>query len=433
MLRLIFPLLVLALLLPAPLLAQEDGAALVEAARRGDIHEVERLLEVGADVDARDEYDETALMLASAMGHSDIVTLLLAAGADVDVHPIDGMTALMLASMMGHSDIVTLLLAAGTDVDAQATGDLTALHYAIFGENQAFLFQVLPPELLDAVGQGHTDIVSLLLAVGASVDVQDANGITALFYAILMGNTDFVTLLLAAGANVDVQATNSLTALMFASMMGHSEIVTLLLAAGAIVDAQAIDGITALHAAILGESQTFLMMLPAPFALGQGHTEIIMLLLDAGADLSGQISIFALWITTDLEIFNLLLNAGADPEVAEISPLMIAAFKGETTTVLRLLRSGADPEPALRFAVLSGDYVMVSILLGAGADLNWQDKFGYGWTALMLASLQGDVEIVELLLTAGADPHLLDSRDISALEFATHPEITALLEAAMEE
>ena len=48
-------------LLPATLLAQENGSALVEAARSGNIAEVERLLAAGADVDWQDDVGDTAL------------------------------------------------------------------------------------------------------------------------------------------------------------------------------------------------------------------------------------------------------------------------------------------------------------------------------------------------------------------------------------
>ena len=53
------------------------------AARTGSLDAVKLLLEVGADVNATDAYQQqTALMWAAAEGHADVVKALLAAGAD---------------------------------------------------------------------------------------------------------------------------------------------------------------------------------------------------------------------------------------------------------------------------------------------------------------------------------------------------------------
>ena len=56
---------------------------------------------------------------------------------------------------------------------------------------------------------------------------------------------------------------------------------------------------------------------------------------------------------------------------------------------------------ALIFASLDGHTAIVQLLLGAGADKEAKDQFGY--TALMSASEGGHTAIVELLLGAGAD------------------------------
>jgi uncharacterized protein len=52
---------------------------------------------------------------------------------------------------------------------------------------------------------GYSDIVKLLIAAGASIDMQERNGITALMAAASNNNTEAVELLIAAGASVDVR------------------------------------------------------------------------------------------------------------------------------------------------------------------------------------------------------------------------------------
>jgi len=82
------------------------------------------LHDVGADVNARGQWDTSALCTASEHGHETVVKLLIAAGADVNAHgkgsPIGN--ALLEASAGGHEGVVKLLLAAGVGFDVHGEG-----------------------------------------------------------------------------------------------------------------------------------------------------------------------------------------------------------------------------------------------------------------------------------------------------------------------
>jgi ankyrin repeat protein len=64
--------------------AADKDPELVGAAREGDLKEVVRLLNQGADVNARGDRDRTALMMAADQGNLEIVKLLIEKGADVN-------------------------------------------------------------------------------------------------------------------------------------------------------------------------------------------------------------------------------------------------------------------------------------------------------------------------------------------------------------
>jgi len=79
------------------------------AANSGRLEEVKRLLNEGADVNARAMNGMTPLILAAWMGHTEVVELLLRHGADINAKTNTGSTALKLATERGHEKIVALL------------------------------------------------------------------------------------------------------------------------------------------------------------------------------------------------------------------------------------------------------------------------------------------------------------------------------------
>jgi hypothetical protein len=108
-----------ALRMPAP--AQESlaaqaprgtaslAAALHQAARAGQVAELEALLQQGAPVNAPDGAGRTALSLAVIHGHSALVRRLLALGANPALADRDGLDALQHARRLGREDMVRML------------------------------------------------------------------------------------------------------------------------------------------------------------------------------------------------------------------------------------------------------------------------------------------------------------------------------------
>jgi len=125
----------------------DQGAALIQAAGKNDLTQVQNLLEQGTDVNAKDDNGVTALMMASVMGHVEVVKRLLDKGADVSAKDNDGVTALTGTSFEGHFDVAKLLVEKGADVNIKSKDGDTAL--------------------MAGSAKGHTKIVELLKAHGA--------------------------------------------------------------------------------------------------------------------------------------------------------------------------------------------------------------------------------------------------------------------------
>jgi uncharacterized protein len=84
-------------------------APLHSATSRGDAAMVLRLLEKGADPDAKQQSGWTALHNAAAQGNIDVVRILRSNGADFSARTDDGKTAADLAAERGHAALVESL------------------------------------------------------------------------------------------------------------------------------------------------------------------------------------------------------------------------------------------------------------------------------------------------------------------------------------
>lgn len=234
---------------------------LIEAAKKGDLETVKRLLAEGADPDRRDAEGRTALDVAIEEKNTEAVALLratalrprgvqrrwqapdtptrrlyaairkrdaaavaaaLADGAEPDVVPA-GETATPLGLAGAEVEIVKLLLDAGADPDdGGARPPLVAAA------------QKLSLHTRDALGT-----MALLLEAGADVDATDRNGLAALHHAATR-RPEGVRLLLRAGADPTLRDTAGRTPREFAELMlefqpdeGQREAVALLVAAEA--------------------------------------------------------------------------------------------------------------------------------------------------------------------------------------------------------
>jgi uncharacterized protein len=159
---------------------------LLAAAYENDVATARRLVEDGADVNAKDESQQSAYLIAtSEMGDDPrLLDLTLDAGADIEAKDGYNGTGLIRAAERGYSTIVARLLETEIDVDhVNRLGWTALLEAVILGEG----------------GRAHVRTVRLLVEAGADANIPDENGTTALAHARRRGFAAIERILLAAG------------------------------------------------------------------------------------------------------------------------------------------------------------------------------------------------------------------------------------------
>lgn len=195
-----------------------DDERLISAAGRGDTRVVERLLEGGADANARDQSGATPLMAAARENRLDAARQLIEAGAYVDARDDTGQNAYLIVTAEGYLEFLRLLLRNGADPRTTDDEGGTGLIHAADG--------------------GHVGVVRELLETDVNVDQVNDYGWTALLEAIILGDggpryTEIVRLLVEADADVNIADGSGVTPLEHARERGYDEIIEILLEAGA--------------------------------------------------------------------------------------------------------------------------------------------------------------------------------------------------------
>jgi ankyrin repeat protein len=411
--------------------AHDDLTPLLAAARTGNHAAAMALVREGADAAAVEADGTTALHWAAHFADAELVRALLAAGAKATATNRYGMTPLHVAAEQADADVVAALLAAGADASAVLPEGETVLMTAARAGSATTLRLVLEhgadteardvfhgeSALIWAAAENHADAVRVLVEHGADVDGRSAlmelpqrragqsilplGAWTPLMYAarenaLLAGDA-----LIAGGASLDLVDPDGATALVIAIINAHYEFAELLLRAGAdpnIVDNEA--GMGPLYAAIDMHR----------LAVGHGRGNPVPVgLLDA------------------VDVVRLLLERGADANARLKKPILQRQHTFGDGTL------GAGTTPLMR-AAKSGDIGLVRVLLDAGADPML--TLPNGTTALMLAAGLGwrngsplapsydqgsdaeAVETLELLLSLGLDLHAKNEAGDTALHAA---------------
>lgn len=86
-----------------------EDTLLHRAAFRGNRRDVEDLLELGADINAKGDIGHSSLHYAAMQGHLDIAELLLAGGASPAALNEWGHTPLMTAELAGYDEVARIL------------------------------------------------------------------------------------------------------------------------------------------------------------------------------------------------------------------------------------------------------------------------------------------------------------------------------------
>jgi ankyrin repeat protein len=198
--------------------AQAQVPALVAAAEAGDLATLRRQLDAGVPVDTRDGRRRTALLAATHANQVEAARLLVERGADVnaldDLHD----SPFLYAGAEGRLEILRLTLAAGADLQSINR----------YGGNA----------LIPAAHHGHVETVRELLGTSIAIDHVNRLGWTALLEAILLGDggtahTEIVRLLVAHGANVNLADGQGVRPLAHAEQRGQRAIAEILRRAGA--------------------------------------------------------------------------------------------------------------------------------------------------------------------------------------------------------
>ncbi|NET89114.1 MAG: DUF4253 domain-containing protein [Kamptonema sp. SIO1D9] len=257
-----------------------------------------------------------------------------------------------------------------------------------------------------------------------------------------------------------------------AARCGHAAALAILLAAGADPHRKDSAGMSAFDWALRNEYPHVLAVLrqfgvtETRFTLEEklllaaenGDVAMVRDCLDRGAEVNardtrrrtkGKTALILAAMTGHLPIVQVLLAAGADPQMTDRTPdtkpipkslwehtgvetilsmgyifgrtaLIEAAKAGHTEIVESLLEAGANPNyqdqanyTALTLAAENNHFAIVQALIAAGADVNLAEISGN--TPLLLACEKGAVEIAEFLLRENADFTQTNSRGRTAL------------------
>jgi len=430
------------------------SAALLAAVLADQLEPARQLLAAGADPNLADGYGVVPLHAAALNGNEDMLQLLLGAGANPHTPAATGATPLMIAAETGKPEVLSLLLSAGAEVNArEAQFGQSALMLAV-RENQPAAVALLLAQGAEVNATTRSaaapDFIPPCKGTGCGSEGVGINrgglpdrgrrdatkgGMTPLLYAAREGLTDVAALLLAAGADIEQREANGIRPLLMALLNNQLGVAAQLLDAGAEVNAADFWGRTPLWAAV--EYRNLDMNNREQDSPTTNNVEraallpLIKRLLELGANVNAQtleVPPPRKWLYS--------LNDVSWVDFTGQTPFLRSAFSGDTEVMQLLLEHGADPNLATRAGttplmaaagvgwVVAQTYTVsmqdqldaIRLCLAHGADINATNSMGL--TALLGAANRGANDIIKLLHEQGAQLDVADVQGRDAWRWA---------------
>jgi ankyrin repeat protein len=261
---------------------------------RGNLRLIDKLLEHGAKINAKNQEEKTALVFAIEKKVSRTALFLLQNGASPNLLINASISPLELAIRSGHlptvkvfagnganinfgtseshsvfsccsnnqPEILEYLLSRGVNSEVKDKTGSTALIVACKTGKHAIVRVILAhkaktnsrtnegQELLSSALRGlDFPVADALIDGGVDVDAVDKKGHSHLYRACRMGQDDLVLFLIQKGANINLKTFKKKTPLFVAAKKGHLKVVNILLSSGATKEDKCHNGATPFLAA----------------------------------------------------------------------------------------------------------------------------------------------------------------------------------------
>lgn len=160
----------------------------IYAPNHDNIVDLDTLKFLSGDIEAKNADGNTPLILAAAENNHQAIAMLFKRGARLETRGNSGYTALNVAVQEGQVQAAAMLISLGADLESRVETEMGTT------EGGA-------TPLWNAVKKNQVEIVRLLIAAGANVNVLDGNGNSVLAFAVYGGNYKIVDMLLKAHAD----------------------------------------------------------------------------------------------------------------------------------------------------------------------------------------------------------------------------------------